>query len=75
MRLLYMKPEEIINLIETYEKEVEAIKKNALTMSWYMRGGASYIDILNMSDMERKAINQIIENNLEVTKESKLPFF
>lgn len=70
-----MKPEEIINLIETYEKEVEAIKKNALTMSWYMRGGASYIDILNMSDMERKAINQIIENNLEVTKESKLPFF
>lgn len=44
-------------------------------MSWYMRGGASYEDILNMSAFERKAINEIIENNLEVTKKSQLPFF
>jgi hypothetical protein len=40
-----------------------------------MRGGASYTDILNMSIAERKAISEIIENNLEVTKKSQLPFF
>jgi hypothetical protein len=40
-----------------------------------MRGGASYVDILNMSLSERKAIGEIIENNLEVTKNSNLPFF
>jgi hypothetical protein len=44
-------------------------------MAWYMRGGASYEDILNMSSNERKAINQIIDSNLEVTKKSQLPFF
>lgn len=44
-------------------------------MAWYMRGGASYEDILNMSVTERNAINEIIENNLEVTKKSQMPFF
>jgi hypothetical protein len=52
---------------------VEGIKKGALSMAWYMRGGATYEDILNMSDTERKAINSIIESNLEVTKKSQLP--
>jgi len=40
-----------------------------------MRGGVSYEDVLNMSIQERKEIKSIIDNNLEVTKESKLPFF
>jgi len=44
-------------------------------MAWYMRGGASYVDILNMSVAERKSINEIIDSNLEVTKKSQLPFF
>lgn len=44
-------------------------------MAWYMRGGATYEDILNMSAFERKSINEIIENNLEVTKSSQMPFF
>ena len=53
--------------LEQFEKDVEGIKKGALTMAWYLRGGASYTDILNMSEAERKAINEIIESNLEVT--------
>jgi hypothetical protein len=57
------------------EEECNAIKTNSLRMSWYMRGGASYTDILNMSIPEREAINKIIEDNLETTKNSKLPFF
>lgn len=44
-------------------------------MAWYMRGGASYEDILNMSESERDAISEIIENNLEITKTSQMPFF
>ena len=44
-------------------------------MAWYMRGGVTYEDILNMSLSEREAINKIIESNLETTKTSKLPFF
>lgn len=44
-------------------------------MSWYMRGGATYEDVLNMSTAERKLINELIENNLETTKKTQLPFF
>lgn len=44
-------------------------------MAWYMRGGASYEDILNMSTSERNFLNEIIENNLEVTKKTQMPFF
>lgn len=44
-------------------------------MAWNMRGGATYEDILNMSDAERRQINKLIENNLEVTKQSQMPYF
>jgi hypothetical protein len=57
------------------ESECAAIKKNALSMSWYMRGGVTYEDVLNMSSEEREEIKKIIDSNLEVTKKSQLPFF
>ena len=57
------------------EKECAAIKKSALNMSWHMRGGASYADILNMSYEERKEISSLIEEHMEVTKKSQLPYF
>jgi hypothetical protein len=40
-----------------------------------MRGGVSYEDVLNMSVDERISINELVENNLEITKKSQLPFF
>lgn len=57
------------------EEECVGIKKNALTYAWFMRGGVSYEDILNMSAQERGQISDIITSNLETTKNSKLPFF
>jgi hypothetical protein len=57
------------------EKEVAGIKESALSMAWYMRGGATYEDVLNMSYDERSLINKIVESNLEITKKSNLPFF
>jgi hypothetical protein len=40
-----------------------------------MRGGATYEDVLNMSSQERISIKNLIEKNLETTKETQLPFF
>jgi hypothetical protein len=57
------------------EKECNDIKKNAISLTWYMRGGISYEDILNMSYEERKMVNDLIESNLETTKKTNLPFF
>ena len=57
------------------ETESKDIKKSALKYSWYMRGGVSYEDVLNMSTDERNALTEIINENLETTKKTQMPFF
>jgi len=57
------------------ESESKAIKNTAIRYSWYMRGGVSYEDVLNMSTTERNIIGKLIEENLDTTKKSGLPFF
>lgn len=57
------------------ERETLDIKQEALKISWYMRGGLSYNDALQLSLGERNIINEIIKSNLETTKKSGLPFF
>jgi hypothetical protein len=57
------------------EQEADAIKANAIKMSWFMRGGASYDDIMNMSFKERMVVSDLIKSNLETTKSSRMPFF
>jgi hypothetical protein len=74
MRLLSLDRQGIQKLIDEMEKECRQIRKSALTFAWHMRGGATYEDILNMSNEEREIINEIIESNLETTKQTKLPF-
>ena len=46
-----------------------------MKFSWYMRGGISYNDIMNMSVPEREEIAKLIDDNLETTKKTSLPFF
>jgi hypothetical protein len=40
-----------------------------------MRGGISYTEAHQLSPSEREIISNIIKENLETTKNSKLPFF
>ena len=75
MRLLHLDSEGIQKLISNMEKDCEIIKRTALKFSWYMRGGVSYEDIMNMSAFEREEIGRIIDSNIETTKKSGLNFF
>lgn len=50
------------------------IKFNCQRLAWYMRGGIDYVDIMNMSSKEIDNLNKIIDDNLETTKKTKLPF-
>lgn len=40
-----------------------------------MRGGLTYSEAINTSHSERMIIKEIIEHNMEITKETKMPFF
>ncbi len=57
------------------DKECADIKNSALSLTWYMRGGVQYTDVLNMSYEERSMIHKLVEGNLETTKKTQLPFF
>ena len=57
------------------DQEADSIRKQSLKMAWYMRGGATYEDVMQMSHQERKMVSELIKDNLETTKNSKLPFF
>lgn len=74
-RLLTASPEDISTMVDKMDQEAESIRRQSLKMSWYMRGGASYQDVLQMSNNERKLLSELIKENLETTKTSKLPFF
>jgi hypothetical protein len=57
------------------EKETTDIRREALQLSWYMRGGLSYDQALQLSVSERTLISELIKENLDTTKKSGLPFF
>lgn len=67
--------EEFIKYIDQLESEARAFKKEALRIAWYMRGGLTYDDVMALSAAEREDVVKIIEDNLETTKKSGLPFF
>lgn len=70
-----MSQDDIEKLVKSLDEEVKNIKSNALRLSWYMRGSLSYTDAMNLSPTETQLINQLIDDNLETTKKSGLPFF
>ena len=67
--------EQISKLVESMEEDTKQIRQEALKMSWYMRGGVTYDQALQLSVSERAIISDIVKDNMETTKKSGLPFF
>jgi len=44
-------------------------------MCWYMRGGITYNEAMELGNTERELIGKIIKDNLDTTRKSKMPFF
>tara|TARA_A100000164_G_scaffold248875_1_gene221510 strand:- start:189 stop:365 length:177 start_codon:yes stop_codon:yes gene_type:complete len=51
------------------------LKSEILKLCWYMRGGVTVTEGFNLSYEERSLIADIIQDNMETTKKSGLPFF
>ena len=57
------------------EQESQQIRDEALKMCWYMRGGLTYTEAMNLGHRERNTVSALIKENLETTKKSGMPFF
>lgn len=62
-------------MIDTMDKEANAIRANCIKMAWMMRGGLTYEDVMNLGITERQMIGELIKENYETTKKSGLPHF
>lgn len=70
-----MPNDKIIGWLDQLAKESKALKEEILTVCWYMRGGMSYTEGMQLSVTEREVISKLIKSNMETTKKSGLPFF
>ena len=57
------------------DNEVKSLKQDMLKMCWFMRGGVTYQEIVNMSGPEREMLGKIITDNLETAKKTGQPFW
>ena len=70
-----MDSDQISDMVDQMDKETQDIRQEAIKLSWYMRGGISYDQALQLSVAERVTISNLIKENLETTKKTGLPFF
>lgn len=65
----------IIELLDRMESDTKALKKEIFKLCWYMRGGISLDEMFQLGNKDREIVQDIVKENLEVTKETSLPFF
>ena len=70
-----MDSDQVSKMLDQMDKETNDIRQEAFKVAWYMRGGVSYDQALQLSVAERTNISTLIKENLETTKKTGLPFF
>jgi hypothetical protein len=70
-----MSTPEIEEYIKSLETETKEFKRHLFKLGWYMRGSMTFNEIFQLDNEDREIISSIIEENLETTKDSGLPFF
>ena len=68
-----MSNSDIEQYIKRLDDNTKAIKDEVFRISWYMRGGVSSHDLLHVYSIEdRKIMGEIIKENIETTKQSRI---
>ena len=75
IRLLVLDSDQISKMVDQMDKETNDIRQEAIKIAWYMRGGITYDQALQLSVSERTLVSELIKDNLETTKKTGLPFF
>lgn len=74
-RLSTLSIPDILAESKALDDQARAIKLEAMRSVWYMRGGVSFSESMNLSWEERQIITDIVKENMDITKQSGLPFF
>ena len=66
---------DIVKYLKDLENETKNLKLQLMKVCWYLRGGLTWQEALNLSHDEREIASQLIKDNLETTKKTGQPFF
>lgn len=66
---------EIVKKLEGMDQEAKTIKKRIFEMCWYMRGGITLNEIMQLGVSDIPIMTDVVEGNLETTKKTGMPFF
>lgn len=72
---MYLDADGINKLSEEYDKDTKALRQELFRLCWYMRGGIALSEAFMLTPEDRTLLSEVIENNLETTKKTGLPFF
>lgn len=69
-----MSAEGIEEYLIRLEKEIKDFKTELLRLSWYMRGGVTFDQLLfQYSYDDRSSMYSVIKENIETSKETNMP--
>ena len=66
---------DIIAYLKDFDNQIKNLKLEIMKICWYMRGGMSWQEALNLSPDERAIAGQLVKENLDTTKKTGQPFF
>lgn len=70
-----MTNEAIIEMLREFEEYSKALKKHLFKLCWHMRGGVSLDEIFQLGPSDRSIIEDIVQDNIKITNETRIPFF
>jgi hypothetical protein len=73
--LLTQSESEIVKFLKDFEAQQKNLKMELMKLCWYMRGGITWQEALNLSPDEREIVSKLVKENLETTKKTGQPFF
>jgi hypothetical protein len=72
---LTLSNEQIKELLERFERDSKALRKEVLDLCWHMRGGLSYDEGMMLSYEDRTIVHNIIKEHMDTTQKTNLPYF
>lgn len=70
-----MSNDQIVKYLSDLEKEQDALREESLRICWWMRGSISYDESMMLSSKDRKIVQKIVKDNIEMSKKAGVPIF
>jgi hypothetical protein len=64
-----------VKYIKDLESDTKNLKMELMKICWYMRGGMTWQESLNLSPDEREIVSKLVKENLDTAKKTGQPFF